>query len=103
MSFRFKQFAPKIPSTLVLHVYEEVFYRAVIEVDENLSPHKVIVEVLTTQRDSKEPSGALHPLKLVSFDFQSLKDFMNIIFSCVLFDILIWLMTRQMLNNCFSQ
>ncbi|ESN98316.1 hypothetical protein HELRODRAFT_177201 [Helobdella robusta] len=62
--FAFKQFVPRVPSSLVLHMYEEIFYRAVLEVDRETNPASILVEAVTTQKDNTNPEGISHSIRL---------------------------------------
>ena len=65
-NFKFAQFLPKVPSTSTYHMYQQIFYKAVLKVSSDTSPADLVVEVVTTQRDVVCPDGALHSIRLAN-------------------------------------
>ena len=61
--FKFMQFSPSVPSMSEFHLYEQVLYKAVLEISPRTNPLNVMVQVLTNQKDSRYPDGKVHSIR----------------------------------------
>lgn len=71
MSFKFATLLPKVPTRVTTYVNEDLVYRAVLDVDPNIDPYQVLVEVWTNQRDRWNTDGEWHPIRLPYRGFQT--------------------------------
>lgn len=71
MSFKFVQLLPKVATRVDTYVNEDLAYHAVLDVDPNVDPRQIVVEVWTNQRDSQNTNGEWHAVNLPYRGFRS--------------------------------
>lgn len=62
--YKFRQVFPEVPSFTVIHMFEELIFRVVLDVDHNLDPSHIRVQLWTNQRDRRSPEGDWHEVAL---------------------------------------
>lgn len=71
MSFKFVALQPKVATRVETYVNEDLAYHAVLDVDPNIDPRQIVVEVWTNQRDSLNTDGEWHAIGLTYRGFRS--------------------------------
>lgn len=71
MSFTFATLLPKVPTRVTAYVNEDLVYRVVLDVDPNIDPRQVLVEVWTNQRDRWNTDEEWHAIRLPYRGFQT--------------------------------
>lgn len=63
--YSFRQVSPSPPSSPIMgHVFEEMIYRVFLDVDSNLDPDCIHVQLWTTQRERDCPEGGWHAIDM---------------------------------------